>query len=116
VKKPGLCVIAFLDPEEESHKEYLDTINKVVNKHFKSFRFFWTHGREQDDLRSALDASDMLPSIAVYSPSKGRSINYRSYMNDAQIGKFLDEVLSGQARSFPVRATPAVKPQNKDEL
>jgi protein disulfide-isomerase A6 len=116
VDKGGLCAIAFIDSYEESKAGYVAQLEKAVQKQYKNFRFFLTD-QHQTALRDALGVPEMLPGLAVYNPSKGRSIVFRSAFSDEKIVEFLENILSGSVRkTIPVDKLPEWQQPPKDEL
>lgn len=116
VEKGGLCAIAFIDSIEESKAGYLAELEKVVKKEFKNFRFFWTD-QNQPALRDALGVPEMLPGLAVFNPSKGRSIVFRSAFSEEKILEYLKAILGGTIRkTLPVDKLPDWQAPAKDEL
>lgn len=116
VEKGGLCAIAFIDTFEDSKADYLAKFEKVVKKQYKNFRFFWTN-QHQSALRDALGVPEMLPGLAVYNPTKARSIVFRSAFAEDKISEFLESILSGSVRkTLPVSSLPEWQQPPKDEL
>jgi len=93
-----LCVISFFSEENtgsDLHKKFLETLDKVTQKNYKSFSFVWVDGVHHIDLMQFLHLESGFPSLAVISPSKKVYAPYVGSYEADKINSFLDKLLRG---------------------
>mmetsp|Transcript_10171 Transcript_10171/g.13691 ORF Transcript_10171/g.13691 Transcript_10171/m.13691 type:complete len:398 (-) Transcript_10171:63-1256(-) len=103
----GICVIAFLNPEHESHEQYLSVLQKMSEEHVKYFHFMWLDGLQFPHFSREFGSDTDFPQMVVL--SRGRKI-YTPFIgafSESSMSSFLGRVLHGKKRSVPIDEIPA---------
>jgi len=117
VNKVGLCVLAFLDPEntdEADHNKYIELLKNLGQKYKGKFRFFWMDGLAQSDFTRTFDISAIYPNLVVISPKKLRYSPFRRAFEEEPLEEFLESVLRGKS-SIPFDKLPTVVPKHEEK-
>lgn len=110
VNKGGLCVLAFLDPEnteETDQKKYIALLKDLGEKYKGKFRIFWLNSISEPDFTHTFDVSAIYPNLVVISPKKLRYTPFRRAFEEEPLEEFLDSVLRGKG-SIPFDKLPTV--------
>lgn len=121
LKRLGLCVVAFLDAQDEeadSLDQYLSALTAVGQQATKktTASFMWLDGPSHADFAAAFEVS-AFPGLAVYAPGKKSYVPYYGAFEEKKIDAFISQVLQAKKRSVPIDSVPVLSAAaNKDEL
>jgi protein disulfide-isomerase A6 len=101
----GLCFIAFLDPESDSHDSHIQVMNNML-KSFPSVRFMWLNGPSNVDFGSPFRLSDGYPQAVILQKKKLKYKNFLGAFDAEQISEFVEMILKGKGRIASLDALP----------
>jgi len=114
----GLCIIAFLDPQTEEHKDYILALEELVKKH-PSVQVLWLDGNKHESFKLAFGVAEGLPQAVAYQRKARR---YRIFMGGFEtdlLSEFIELVQGGgskKGRIMILDNEPEVGGEEKEEL
>jgi len=117
------CIISLLDPqntEPEEHERYLSVLEKIQDKHSKTFNFFWMDAQKQLDFVEKWNLASGFPAAVVFNHKKMTIVPYVGAFAEENMSEFLNSLLirGVTRRATPIDKVPTVRgvQKEKDEL
>lgn len=108
VNHTGICLIAFLphikDSGEERRTQLVQELKEIRDKNAsKPLTFLWVQGGNNFDFEESLRLGSGFPSLIAINHGKGKFAPMRAKYNKEEIGKFINDLLSGRAAVYDLR-------------
>jgi len=113
------CIISLFDPtntEPDVHEGYLKILEKVQDKYQKFFHFIWIDGLKQTDFTQVFHLESGFPTVVVINHKKKSTVPYIGTFSIESLSDFLDKILRGTKKAYPLDKIPVILPASKDEL
>jgi len=114
------CIVTLLDPqntEAEEQQRYLAVLDKVQQKHGKTFSFIWIDAQKAPDFADTWNLASGYPSVVVFNHKKQSIVPYIGAFSESSMNEFLAALLRGAKKASPVTKVPSIQATSqKDEL
>eukprot|EP00759_Apiculatamorpha_spiralis_P024988 PhF_6_TR28115/c0_g1_i2/m.41590/K09584/PDIA6, TXNDC7; protein disulfide-isomerase A6 len=116
----GLCGIALLDPNDSTHKDHLEILERaskiIPTKASVSIQFVVIDGPTNFEIANFFDISAGYPSLVFLQPKRARHINFIGSFSADNIVSFVQEkVVSAPGRSYETASIPTfIEPGSND--
>lgn len=115
----GLCIIAFLpslrDSGEEKRREYIAEIESIKAKHKgKPLSFLWSEGGSNFDFEDSFGLGFGFPALIAIHNGKKKYAVMRTHYNQANIDKFLGDLMVGRVQIQTFYQIPKIKTKKQE--
>jgi len=115
----GNCAVVFLDPTNtgDEHKQHLELLETLNEKHKNFFHFLWVDASVQTDFVQAFNLNSGFPSIVIYNLKKKTVVPFLGSFTQDSIEDYLGRVMRGKLgrNVFILKDTPSINEGQKKE-
>jgi len=107
-----LCIVAFLETDPETGKpadNYMDALTQAQAKFPRQYQVVWVDGPAHVKFMDALNVNTGFPGAVMLSMKKKLFAPFTSSFSPKGLSSFMDSLLRGGGRIFPVDAIPALE-------